>query len=50
MSSFVASLLTGTSVPIDLGDGAGMNLLELGDRHLEPDAARRDRARAWDAS
>jgi xylulokinase len=29
VSSFVASLLTGTSVPIDLGDGAGMNLLEL---------------------
>jgi xylulokinase len=29
VSSFVASLLTGTSVPIDFGDGAGMNLLEL---------------------
>jgi xylulokinase len=29
VSSFVASLLTGTSVPIDLGDGAGMNLLDL---------------------
>ena len=29
VSSFIASLLTGTSVPIDLGDGAGMNLLEL---------------------
>ena len=29
VSSFVASLLTGTTVPIDLGDGAGMNLLDL---------------------
>jgi xylulokinase len=29
VSSFVASLLTGSSVPIDLGDGAGMNLLDL---------------------
>lgn len=29
VSSFVASLLIGTSAPIDLGDGAGMNLLEL---------------------
>jgi xylulokinase len=29
VSSFVASILTGTSAPIDFGDGAGMNLLEL---------------------
>jgi xylulokinase len=29
VSSFVASLLVGASAPIDLGDGAGMNLLEL---------------------
>ncbi len=29
VSSFMASLLAGTSAPIDLGDGAGMNLLEL---------------------
>src|SRR5690606_31431483 len=28
-SSFMASLLAGKSVPIDLGDGAGMNLLDL---------------------
>ena len=30
VSSFMASLLTAPSVPIDLGDGAGMNLLDLG--------------------
>jgi xylulokinase len=29
VSSFIASLVAGTSAPIDLGDGAGMNLLEL---------------------
>src|SRR5688572_8133732 len=29
VSSFMASLLTGTSAPIDLGDAAGMNLLDL---------------------
>jgi xylulokinase len=29
VSSFMASLLTGSSAPIDLGDAAGMNLLDL---------------------
>ncbi|MBN2195412.1 MAG: hypothetical protein JW751_21515 [Polyangiaceae bacterium] len=29
VSSFMASILVGTTAPIDLGDGAGMNLLEL---------------------
>ncbi len=29
VSSFIASVLAGTSVPIDFGDGAGMNLLSL---------------------
>ena len=30
VSSFMASLLVARSAPIDLGDGAGMNLLDLG--------------------
>ncbi len=29
VSSFIAGVLTGTSAPIDFGDGAGMNLLDL---------------------
>jgi xylulokinase len=29
VSSFMASVLTGSSAPIDFGDGAGMNLLDL---------------------
>jgi len=29
VSAFIASILTGVSSPIDLGDGAGMNLLDL---------------------
>lgn len=29
VSSFLAAILTGTSAPIDHGDGAGMNLLDL---------------------
>jgi xylulokinase len=31
VSSFIASVLAGKSVPIDFGDGAGMNLLNLGE-------------------
>ena len=30
VSSFMASLLVASTAPIDLGDGAGMNLLDLG--------------------
>ena len=36
VSSFMASLLTGTSVAIDLGDGAGMNLLDLKTARWDP--------------
>ena len=45
VSSFVASLLAGASAAIDFGDGAGMNLLDLAARRLEPGAAGRDRPR-----
>lgn len=31
VSSFIASVLAGKSVPVDFGDGAGMNLLNLAD-------------------
>jgi xylulokinase len=36
VSSFMASLLTASSVPIDLGDAAGMNLLDLGTATWSP--------------
>jgi xylulokinase len=36
VSSFMASLLAGTSAPIDYGDGAGMNLLDLGSGRWDP--------------
>lgn len=36
LSSFLASLLAGEDAPVDVGDGAGMNLLDL--RSLEWDA------------
>ena len=36
VSSFIASVLSGKSLPIDFGDGAGMNLLNL--KHLDWDA------------
>jgi xylulokinase len=36
VSSFMASLLTGASAPIDLGDGAGMNLLDLSTGRWSP--------------
>jgi xylulokinase len=37
VSSFMCSLLGGTSAPIDLGDGAGMNLLNLAAGAWDPD-------------
>ncbi|OPZ31498.1 MAG: Xylulose kinase [Lentisphaerae bacterium ADurb.BinA184] len=36
VSSFMASVLAGRSAPIDLGDGAGMNLLNLGTGAWDP--------------
>ncbi len=37
VSSFMAGLLTGSSAPIDRGDGAGMNLLDLSTGDWNPD-------------
>lgn len=37
VSSFIASVLAGKSVPIDFGDGAGMNLLNLSDLAWDAD-------------
>jgi xylulokinase len=37
VSSFMCSLLLGKSAPIDLGDGAGMNLLNLAAATWDPD-------------
>ncbi|HVJ47042.1 MAG TPA: FGGY-family carbohydrate kinase [Luteolibacter sp.] len=36
VSSFIASILAGKSVPIDFGDGAGMNLLNLSSGTWDP--------------
>lgn len=36
VSSFMCSLLVGKNAPIDLGDGAGMNLLNLADAEWDP--------------
>ena len=36
VSSFMASLLAGTDVPIDFGDGAGMNLMNLATESWDP--------------
>ncbi len=38
VSSFLASLLAGRHAPIDLGDGAGMNLMDLARRDWASDA------------
>ena len=38
VSSFLASLLSGTTAPIDWGDGAGMNLMHLARREWAPAA------------
>ncbi len=37
VSSFIASVLAGKSVPIDFGDGAGMNLLNLSELKWDAD-------------
>jgi xylulokinase len=38
VSSFMASVLAGRVVPIDHGDGAGMNLMDIRTRHWHPQA------------
>lgn len=37
VSSFIASVLAGKSVPIDIGDGAGMNLLNISQLNWDTD-------------
>lgn len=37
VSSFIASILAGKSVPIDFGDGAGMNLMNLSKQNWDTD-------------
>lgn len=37
VSSFIASVLAGRPIPIDFGDGAGMNLLNLADLTWDPE-------------
>jgi len=40
VSSFIAGVLAGTSAPIDAGDGAGMNLLDLASLAFSPELLR----------
>ena len=40
VSSFLASVLTGRITPIDHGDGAGMNLMDIRSKEWHPDALR----------
>lgn len=38
VSSFISSILAGTTSPIDPGDGAGMNLMDIAKRDWHPEA------------